>query len=97
MDKCYPYSARLLLRATGSGFSHFLETSPLACCGVRRFCRRDDLNGDYPPNTRERWGWIEGISATSINQRKVKLWLKIFSWSLNDTGDILLVKRNKSF
>jgi toxic protein SymE len=56
------------------------------------------LNGDYPQNTHERRGCIEGMSATYINQRKVKPWLKIFSWSLNDTGDnIPLVKRSKSF
>ena len=43
-----------------------------------------------PQNTRELWGCLEGMSATYINQRKVKAWLKTFHGDLNDTGEIPL-------
>ncbi|WP_142464790.1 SymE family type I addiction module toxin [Klebsiella spallanzanii] len=48
-----------------------------------------------PQNTRELWGCLEGMSATYINQRKVKAWLKIFPGARNDTGDIPAIKRRK--
>ncbi|VUS30835.1 SymE family type I addiction module toxin [Klebsiella spallanzanii] len=48
-----------------------------------------------PQNTRELWGCLEGMSATYINQRKVKAWLKTFPGALNDTGEIPAIKRRK--
>ncbi|MGE6980462.1 SymE family type I addiction module toxin [Kluyvera intermedia] len=50
-----------------------------------------------PQNTRELWGCLEGMSATYINQQKVKAWLKTFPGALQDTGDITLIKRRKRF
>ncbi|EML6555745.1 type I toxin-antitoxin system SymE family toxin [Klebsiella michiganensis] len=50
-----------------------------------------------PQNTRELWGCLEGMSASYINRRKVKTWLQTFPGSLNDTGDIPLIKRRKRF
>ena len=49
-----------------------------------------------PQNTRELWGCIEGMSVASINQRKVKSWLKTFPGALNDSGNIPVIKRSKS-
>ncbi|VUS94548.1 hypothetical protein SB6422_03092 [Klebsiella huaxiensis] len=50
-----------------------------------------------PQNTRELWDCLEGMSATYINQRKVKAWLKTFPGVLNDTGEIPAIKRRKRF
>ncbi|MDF7680566.1 SymE family type I addiction module toxin [Enterobacteriaceae bacterium ESL0689] len=44
-------------------------------------------------NSRELWGCAEGLSVVSINQEKVKQWLKNFPGALNDTGDIPKIKR----
>ncbi|EBG8225217.1 toxin-module SymE [Salmonella enterica subsp. enterica] len=48
-----------------------------------------------PQHTRELFGCIEGMSVTYINQRNVKAWLKNFPGTLNDTGDILVIKRGR--
>ncbi|EBU3153513.1 SymE family type I addiction module toxin [Salmonella enterica] len=48
-----------------------------------------------PQHTRELFGCIEGMSVTRINRQKVKAWLKTFPGALNDTGDILVIKRDR--
>ena len=46
-------------------------------------------------NTRELWGCAEGLSAVPTNRRKMEQWLKEFSGTLNDTGDLPVIKRGK--
>ncbi len=48
-----------------------------------------------PQHTRGLFGCIEGMGVTFINQKKVKAWLKTFPGALNDTGDILVIKRSR--
>lgn len=49
-----------------------------------------------PQHTRGLFGCIEGMGVTFINQKKVKAWLKTFPGALNDTGDILVIKRKRT-
>ena len=46
-------------------------------------------------NTRELWGCAEGLSAVDFSQKKMNLWIKAFPGSLNDTGDIPDIRREK--
>lgn len=46
-----------------------------------------------PQNTRELWGCLEGMSVVNMNKQKVGIWLKTFPGSLNDTGNIPVIKR----
>ncbi|EED7737126.1 type I toxin-antitoxin system SymE family toxin [Salmonella enterica subsp. enterica serovar Minnesota] len=49
-----------------------------------------------PQHTRGLFVCIEGMGVTFINQKKVKAWLKTFPGALNDTGDILVIKRKRT-
>ena len=46
-------------------------------------------------NTRELWGCAEGLSAVDFSKKKMNLWIKAFPGSLNDTGDIPDIRREK--
>ena len=48
-----------------------------------------------PQNTRELWGCLKGLSITHINKLKVKKWLREFPGTLNDTGDLPVIKRDR--
>ncbi|MBS1206018.1 MAG: endoribonuclease SymE [Proteobacteria bacterium] len=44
-------------------------------------------------NTRELYGCAEGLSVAYVNRQKMKLWLEGFPGTLNDTGDIPVIRR----
>ena len=46
-------------------------------------------------NSRELWGCAEGLSVTHFSSRKMNQWIKDFPGSLNDTGDIPVIKRDQ--
>lgn len=45
-----------------------------------------------PQNTRDLWGYLEGLSAVHTNKQKMKAWLLTFPEALNDTGDLPVSK-----
>ncbi|EEK7631367.1 hypothetical protein UL18_22870 [Salmonella enterica subsp. enterica serovar Newport] len=48
-------------------------------------------------NTRELWGYTEGLSVMRINKKKVTQWLKTFPGALNDTGDVPVIKHGDGY